>query len=37
VQDAFRKVFLTGACITVLSFGLAWLLEDKPLRGIGRD
>ncbi|MDB5822490.1 MAG: hypothetical protein JWR21_1194 [Herminiimonas sp.] len=34
VQDAFRKVFLTGACITVLSVGLAWSLEDKPLRGL---
>jgi EmrB/QacA subfamily drug resistance transporter len=37
VQAAFRKVFLTGACITVLSFGLAWILEDKPLRGMGGD
>jgi hypothetical protein len=32
VAVALHPVFLTAAAVTVLGFGLSWLLRDVPLR-----
>jgi ABC-type Fe3+ transport system permease subunit len=29
---AMHTVFLVAACVVVLAFALAWLIEDVPLR-----
>ena len=31
--DALSPVFLVGAALTLLAFGLSWLLREVPLRG----
>ena len=31
--DALQPVFLVGAALTAVAFGLAWLLREVPLRG----
>ena len=30
--DALQPVFLVGAAVTLVAFGLAWLLKEVPLR-----
>ena len=31
--DALQPVFIVGAAVTLVAFGLAWLLKEVPLRG----
>ena len=35
--DALQPVFLFGAAIAAVTFVLAWLLEEVPLRGTVRS
>ena len=30
--DALQPVFMVGAAVTLVAFGLAWLLKEVPLR-----